>query len=234
MKIVQLAIAMLMGVSLGLGLALAMLQAQNARTARSPLNAAQQARLSQLMQLKQRGGTAFLGDSLTENFPLDQYFQDSGLVNLGLSGDTIGGAGPLGCLERLDQGVTQLQPERIVLLIGINDLLLSRYEDGLGAKLDRYEALEIRLRKRLPQAQLCLVSLLPTSGEFAYVNPEILVFNQQIRRLAERDHALYIDAYQAFGKLSPDDSPDGMHLSPLGYRRLAETYARALGLKLRK
>jgi len=224
-------IALLVG--LGLGLALAMLQAQNSKAERRPRSDAQQAYLDQFKQLKQRGGTVLLGDSLTELFPLDQYFQETNLVNLGISGDTIGGVGPYGCLERLDQGVTQVQPERIVLLIGINDLLFSRYKDPLGAKLDRYEALEIRLRKKLPQTQLCLVSLLPTSGEFACVNPEVLVFNQQIRRLAERDHCLFIDAHRAFGQLKTSDSPDGLHLSPEGYRRLAQVYAQALGLKLR-
>lgn len=65
-----------------------------------------------------------------------------------------------------------MPPQRTVLLIGINDLLFSRYEDPLGAKLDRYEALVIRLRKRLPQTQLCLLSLLPTGGDFADVNPK--------------------------------------------------------------
>ena len=225
-------IGLLVGLSLGLGLGLVVLQAEHRKAQRKPLNATQQARLAQIMQMTQLGGTAFVGDSLTELFPLDRYFQDPKLLNLGISGDTIGGIGPLGCLERLDQGLTQRKPQRIVLLIGINDLLFSRYEDPLGAKLDRYEALVIRLRKRLPQTQLCLVSLLPTGAEFAYVNPEIIVFNQQIRRLAEREHGLYLDAHRAFTPLQSGDTLDGLHLSPAGYRRLAQVYAQALGLKL--
>lgn len=226
-------IVFLVGLSLGLGLSLVVLNAEHQKAQRRPPNAAQQARLDQFRQLKTTGGTVFLGDSLTELFPLEEYFSDPKLVNLGVSGDTIGGVGPLGCLERLDQGVIRLQPQRIVLLIGINDLLFSRYEDPLGSKLDRYEALQIRLRKRLPQTQLCLVSLLPTGGQYAYANPEILVFNQQIRRLAERDHGLYLDAHRAFSPLKSEDTLDGLHLSPSGYRRLARVYAQALGLKLR-
>lgn len=203
-------------------------------------SSAHQRRLQELMSLDfaaLSGGTAFVGDSLTENLDLNHYFvPGQRLVNMGIQGDTCGGIGPLGCIERLDFGIIQARPARLVLLIGINDLAFTRYEDPLGSKLDRYEALEVRLRKRMPQCKLFLVSLLPTRAEHAYLRPEILVFNQQIRRLAERDHQVYVDAHRMLRDqedlLNPSYSLDGMHLNPTGYQVLAQVYASALGLHL--
>lgn len=226
---------------LGFGLALLWATDRQKQPPRS-WSSVHQRRLQEFMSLDftaLSGGTAFVGDSLTENLDLDRHFAPGQrLINMAINGDTCGGLGPLGCIERLDFGIIQVRPSRLVLLEGINDLALTRYEDPLGSKLDRYEALEVRLRKRLPDCKLFLVSLLPTCGAQAYLRPEILVFNQQIRRLAERDHQIYIDAHAKLRDqqdlLNPSYSLDGLHLNAAGYQVLAKVYASALGLRLNR
>ena len=64
------------------------------------------------------GGIVFLGDSITEGFPLDTAFPDGSVINRGISGDKIEGV-----TERLDVSVVVFKPRRVYLMIGVNDLL---------------------------------------------------------------------------------------------------------------
>lgn len=59
----------------------------------------------------------FLGDSIIEGGNWQDMFPDIVIANRGISGDTTGGV-----LDRLD-GVLNADPEMVVLMAGINDLL---------------------------------------------------------------------------------------------------------------
>ena len=64
--------------------------------------------------------TLFLGDSLTEYGNWRELFPGLDIKNRGIAGDTTDGV-----LHRLD-GITALSPDKIFLMIGINDLLMGR------------------------------------------------------------------------------------------------------------
>ena len=66
-----------------------------------------------------KGQIVFVGDSITDFYPLDDYYADLNLAtyNRGIGGDTTGGL-----LDRMKVSLYDLAPSKIVLMIGINDI----------------------------------------------------------------------------------------------------------------
>ena len=69
-------------------------------------------------------GIVFVGDSLTENYNVYEYFKDYNVYNRGIGGDTTSGL-----LNRMKESIYDLEPKVVVLLIGINDFQLIENAD---------------------------------------------------------------------------------------------------------
>ena len=103
----------------------------------------------------QQGGVVFLGDSLTERFPLSTAFTGQNVYNRGIGGDRIEGM-----LERLDCSVIALKPSVIYVLAGTNDILWPvDYKNG--ELTPGYERLLGSLRDVAPQATLICYTMPP-------------------------------------------------------------------------
>lgn len=155
----------------------------------------------------------FLGDSLTAGGPWAAALPEIEAVNLGVSGDTTAMI-----LARLDQ-VVEARPEIIFLQAGINDFGRRESERII---LDNHRAIWRRLQEELPGLRLVLVSLLPVSERrYPGWNGRIRDFNRQLRAEAEKQGLTFIDLQDRLvdkdGQLSPDFSPDGLHLTIPGY-----------------
>ncbi|MCK7487993.1 MAG: GDSL-type esterase/lipase family protein [Bacillus subtilis] len=103
-----------------------------------------------------KGGVVFLGDSITDLYPLQTYFPERVLINRGIGGDTT-----TGLLERLDDTVIVLEPTVLVLLIGVNDLSLGRSVEAIAAD---YATILDRLKTALPDLVIYVVSVYPVNG----------------------------------------------------------------------
>nr|WP_241695938.1 GDSL-type esterase/lipase family protein [Solimonas terrae] len=155
------------------------------------------------------GGVVFLGDSLTHLGRFDLMFPRTMTRNLG-----IGGECSHHILARLDP-VVRINPEKLFLLIGTNDLgsdvPASAIAANVGAILDR-------LKRELPGCTLHLQGLMPRQRKFA---PRIQALNAAYERLAAERGIAYIDLYPSFddgsGELVADYSYDRLHLSGAGY-----------------
>ena len=66
-----------------------------------------------------KGGIIFVGDSLTDNYNVYEYYKGYDVYNRGIGGDTT-----IGLLKRMNESVYDLKPSIVVLLIGINDFEL--------------------------------------------------------------------------------------------------------------
>lgn len=90
-------------------------------TTRPELVAYQEERLAKFVNENQKldkGQIVFAGDSITEFFALKKYLgRDFPLVNRG-----IAGTDSVWLLEHLKEQVLDLEPSKLVLLIGINDI----------------------------------------------------------------------------------------------------------------
>jgi lysophospholipase L1-like esterase len=151
----------------------------------------------------------FLGDSLTEEFPLTAMFPGAAVVNRGISGDTTRGV-----LQRLDQ-VTNGRPYKIFLMIGTNDI---GFGYGQNPTLANYEEIVAKIRRESPESQLFLQSVLPREKRNA---ERVFAINQKIAALAQQYDCAFIDLYPAFadsdGTILPQFSDDELHLLELGY-----------------
>lgn len=164
-----------------------------------------------------------LGDSISLWFPPALLPPQKTWLNQGISGDTTKGV-----LHRL-HFLDTLAPERIYLMIGINDLLKGVGEDTVIAN----QTLIIQtLKRKHPHSELVIFSILPHQGEAAtwegkakfqsVPNHVITRINRRLAQVAAREGVFFFDLYPLFADssnhLQGHLSTDGLHLSPQGYQ----------------
>ena len=165
----------------------------------------------------QKGGTVFLGDSLTHVFELQLLFPEENFINRGISGDGI-----LGLIDRLDVCVEALEPSSIYVLIGTNDLWHQQTEAYYNEVMGNYRTLFQELQQRAPEAQITIQSLLPTTGEtWSFRNAPVQAINPRLKILTEEFGFRWLDLHPHFadeaGTLRPELTFDGLHLTSQGY-----------------
>jgi len=176
---------------------------------------------------KLQKGTVFLGDSITERYKVESYYPGMKVINRGIGGDTMGARQAYGVYDRLSTTVYNLNPEKLILMIGSNDLVWVK-TDNLELKYNQYDYLVWTLRKNLPNTELYLVSTLPARAKYAWVNGDVAKFNQNIKKTAKKYGIKYIDVTPAFkdekGELKAELAIDNFHLQPAGYEILTHIY----------
>jgi len=165
-------------------------------------------------------GTVLLGDSITARWPADM-FPGEKVINRGIGSDHIGGWKYFGIIDRLDTSVKALEPERVFLMIGVNDMLPG------GAPMENmveaYDYLLDQIKANAPEAEIVVQSILPVSKpDFHYMHEPIRQLNKEIQRMAAEKGMRFIDLHSRFknekGELKAELTKDGVHLTPEGYR----------------
>jgi hypothetical protein len=156
----------------------------------------------------------FIGDSITEGFDLNYFFGDSTMVNMGI-------------LKRLEP-VARIQPKRIFLLIGINDVLKRLSPAGISS---RQQEIILALKKICPQSNIYVQSLLPINSDYDVLEgnkriktedvlAEIQAINTTLEATCQSTGVNFIHLYPAFtdrrGQLLSDLTYDGLHLNNNG------------------
>lgn len=187
----------------------------------------------------------FVGDSITENYEHDgpdpnqvflpiwnQLFAPHRAMNLGFAGDLTQDV-----LWRLEHGeVDGLAPKDIVLLIGTNNM---KSGGSAEATAEGIEAVVKELHRRMPEARILLIEVLPTSVS-AVKSAEDVRVNQMLRRVyGESRYVRTLDLRALFVKdevtdptlfydpyLTPPTAP--IHPNSVGQRRMAAAVAAAL------
>jgi lysophospholipase L1-like esterase len=167
--------------------------------------------------------TVLAGDSLSLWFPHNLLPEGKSWLNQGISGETSGGL-----LKRLNF-FDQTQPETILVMIGINDLIHGLKDEEI---LNHQQEMIIYLKRTHPETQIIVQSILPHGGEetitwegrsklLAIPNSRIHRLNNRLRRIANRQGVRYINLYPLFansqGNLRQELTSDGLHLNPQGY-----------------
>lgn len=161
----------------------------------------------------------FLGNSITEGFDIEAYFPGYKLANRGIIADHLDGI-----LERLDNSAIQLKPQKIFLMIGINDIGDRRGDEYLKSM---FVTLVDTLTTSLPNTELYLLSILPTTPRWKNCTPaQIKRINGFLARMALEKNLTYINLYPYFlddmQYLDPELTRDGLHPNQIGYDLMAK------------
>jgi lysophospholipase L1-like esterase len=163
-----------------------------------------------------------LGDSITEGFDVAKYFPGRRVLNRGIGADVIGNGLPAddtrGVLRRLDSSVYDCAATDVFILIGINDL-------GNGHNVDEmaqgYREMVQNIRTNAPTVRIHIQSVLPTRGNFAHHNPNIIAFNERLQKLAAEFGCDYLNLHDLMtdehGELKAEFTREGLHLTAPAY-----------------
>ena len=161
-----------------------------------------------------RGGIVFLGNSITEGFDLPRYFPGQHLINRGIVGDHLDGL-----IERLGNSAIELEPVKLFLMVGINDIGDKRSDEYLKTM---FVTLIDTLQKELPDTEIYLHSILPTSSRWKNCPPDqIKRTNAFLAVLSLKKDLVYINLYPDFLEdlqyINPALTRDGLHPNQAGY-----------------
>jgi lysophospholipase L1-like esterase len=154
---------------------------------------------------------AFLGDSLTDGYPLEAFYPQYKVTNRGIGGDTT-----FTLQNRLQTSVLDLKPKIIVMLIGGNNP---------QTMFDNYENILMGLKNNLPNTKIVLLSLTSMSQDWGKHNHIAAYNNVKIQKLAQQYGFAFVDLYSPLmdlstGELCAQYTTDGAHLTDRGYQVL--------------
>lgn len=134
----------------------------------------------------------------------------------GVSGETTGEM-----LRRFDRQVIKSRPDYVIILGGTNDL-------GWRVSIDQIVANLTRMYQTAQKANIipiaCTIPSLLGADDFI---PPRLELNRRIQETAKEMKISFADLFTStadpFGRLRREYSQDGLHLTPAGYQKIAQT-----------
>lgn len=172
------------------------------------------------------GGVVFVGDSLTQRYPLSDFYPGVHLYNRGIDGDTTEGLS-----KRLNLSIFDLKPKVLVLQIGTNDLQVL----GLAKEktVENITHLIKTILQEMPNIKILLVSLYPVNETTDKLvnkmivgprkNDDIEWMNERIRQIPGVQFVnIFPSLLDEEGQLKMQYSKEGLHLSLAGYAVVTE------------
>lgn len=171
----------------------------------------------------------FLGDSITDWYDLDKYFEGLPVVNSGVSGYSTNNI-----LNNMNKMVYQYNPSKVFILIGINDLELKVDNDVV---VNNIRKIVQGIKKNRRYAKIYVESIYPINNsdddkiEGSIINgnrknSDIIDINNKLVKLTEEEGVTYIDLHKELvddgGLLKIEYTVDGLHLSSEGYEKVTE------------
>ncbi len=166
-----------------------------------------------------RNEIIFLGNSITDGGEWHELFNNPRVKNRGISGDVTEGI-----LFRLDE-VTRSKPQKVFLLIGINDLAGGIPKETVFGNIGKIAQ---QIRTSSPKTEVYIQSILPVNNSFAKFQghtsktEEVLWINQQLKQWCLNEGFIYVDLFSHFkcsdsNLMNPSYTNDGLHLTGDGY-----------------
>jgi lysophospholipase L1-like esterase len=168
----------------------------------------------------------FFGDSITDGWPIAEYFPGKPYINRGIGGQTTPQM-----LVRFREDVIQLQPRVVVILAGTNDIAgntgpmtLEEIEANYASLAELAVAHNMRM---VFSSVLPVHNYTPESQEmYAQRAPEkILALNRWLKRYCDEHDLVYLDYFRAMvddkGLLNKELAVDGLHPNTAGYKIMA-------------
>ncbi|MBQ7864942.1 MAG: lysophospholipase [Clostridia bacterium] len=181
----------------------------------------------------QRGQIVFAGSSLMEQFPVEKLLRERG-IDVTVYNRGIGGYVTQEMLDNLDVCVTDLQPRRVFINIGTNDL--SDASLSLEEVMERYDEIITTIEQKVAGVEIYMMAYYPINYDAAedFMKPGLLIrtnekinaANALVEQLAMKHGQRYIDVNRALkdeqGRLKAEYTIEGMHIKEDGYRAIMD------------
>jgi lysophospholipase L1-like esterase len=173
----------------------------------------------------------FMGDSITDSWPLAQSFPGKPYVNRGISGQTTPQM-----LIRMRPDVIELEPKVVVILAGTNDIARNTGPITLKQIEDNYASMaELAAAHHIA---VIFSSVLPVhdkgrTPQTPRRSPESIgQLNDWLKNYCAEHKLVYLDYYSHMlgpdGMLRTDLSADGLHPNAEGYKIMAPLAEQAI------
>jgi lysophospholipase L1-like esterase len=153
----------------------------------------------------------FCGDSITRGWEVYNLFDHSQKVYVN-GVDSCTSADILGRIEP----IASRKPHKVFLMIGINEI------KAQNRIIDNYDKIITKIQEISPDTTIYVQSILPTRTQ-RIDNADIVATNARLKALCARQNRFvhYLDIYSHFlaadGKLGPNFTEDGVHLTKNAY-----------------
>ena len=180
------------------------------------------------IELSSMDNFVFLGDSITDYYPIDELYDGMPVVNSGIAGYTTEDI-----LNNLDNMVTIYNPTKVFILIGTNDIERDKSNDEIITNIKRIVS---EIIKKRPNTKIYIESIYPinnTDNEKIVhtsvgkrTNETIKEINKEIKLYCKNNGYTYIDMYNELidqdGNLDLKYTTEGLHISDLGYLKITK------------
>lgn len=178
---------------------------------------------------KPNSNFVFLGDSITDFYPLEELYDNLPVINSGVSGYTTDNI-----LSNIKEMVSIYNPTKVFLLIGTNDIQQDKDNNYIVNNI--YKITKEILKDR-PTTKIYIQSVYPVNlSENEKINhltigkrnnETIIALNKKIKKLCEDHHYTYIHVYDELldedKNLALKYTEEGLHLTDLGYLKVTRT-----------
>jgi lysophospholipase L1-like esterase len=188
-----------------------------------------------LNQYVKKGQILFVGSSLMEQFPIYEFIQDYDIKET-IYNRGIGGYTTVEMLQVMDTMVYDLEPSKIFINIGSNDLNASDF--SMEDFINRYEVILTQIINRLPGVKIYMMAYYPVNTGYDFGAPymkqvfevrnnaRIDEVNKAVEELAHKLQLRFININRGIsddkGDLKPEYSIEGMHMYANGYRAVLD------------
>lgn len=153
----------------------------------------------------------FVGNSITEGFPLQEMFHNLRVKNRGIAGNRS-----IHIMERIEE-IAKGHPAKIFLDVGINDILNNVPVDTLKI---RYQLILNSIWNISSYTKIYVQSIFPVGPKYKEYEKTVEAFNTWLKGFCADANIQYIDLFPAFtrnGLLDPAYTYDDLHLTGAGY-----------------
>ncbi len=180
------------------------------------------------IKVKPNDNFVFLGDSITEQYPLEEFYDNLPVINSGISGYTTSDI-----LTHLDSMVTIYNPTKVFLLIGTNDIGRGISEEQIYKNIKKIVS---NILKKRPNTKIYIESIYPVnnsdnekinhSSVGIRNNKSIQIINKKLKKYCNTNNYTYINLYDELkdndGNIKLKYTNEGLHLTNLGYLKVTK------------
>jgi len=160
--------------------------------------------------------SVFLGDSITEGLSFHDVLNER---------NVLAGAGKTAefALEDINE-LTKRNPKHVFIQLGSDDILWPT-DNPKEYSIKNYAKLIDRIKEKLPQAKIMVMTVTPVTGEAEKLEPRyknINDYNQGLKELASKSQVGFVDLSSIFSNGSKLYDSDGIHFKPEFYPQMLD------------